>query len=30
MKESGWVRISDDDCKDLHYMYQEQKENDVN
>ncbi|XP_014296261.1 proteasome subunit beta type-5 [Microplitis mediator] len=27
MKETGWVRISDDDCKDLHYMYQEEKKN---
>ncbi|XP_015602055.1 proteasome subunit beta type-5 [Cephus cinctus] len=26
MKSTGWVHISDEDCKDLHYMYQEQKE----
>ncbi|XP_076239245.1 proteasome beta5 subunit [Calliopsis andreniformis] len=26
MKSTGWVRISDDDCKDLHYMYKDQKE----
>ncbi|XP_029048539.1 proteasome subunit beta type-5 [Osmia bicornis bicornis] len=25
MKSTGWVHISDEDCKDLHYMYQEQK-----
>ncbi|XP_063990020.1 proteasome subunit beta type-5 [Diachasmimorpha longicaudata] len=27
MKETGWVHISDEDCKDLHYMYQEEKKN---
>ena len=26
MKSTGWVHISDEDCKDLHYMYAEQKE----
>ncbi|XP_078037042.1 proteasome beta5 subunit [Augochlora pura] len=26
VKSTGWVHISDEDCKDLHYMYQEQKE----
>ncbi|XP_011309100.1 proteasome subunit beta type-5 [Fopius arisanus] len=30
MKETGWVHISDEDCKDLHYMYQEEKQNAVN
>ncbi|XP_076175394.1 proteasome beta5 subunit [Ptiloglossa arizonensis] len=30
MKSTGWVRISDEDCKDLHYMYQEQKEKGLN
>lgn len=25
MKSTGWVHISDEDSKDLHYMYQEQK-----
>ncbi|XP_015524643.1 proteasome subunit beta type-5 [Neodiprion pinetum] len=26
MKSTGWVHISDEDCKDLHYKYQEDKE----
>lgn len=30
MKETGWVRISDQDCKDLHYGYEEQKKNAAN
>ncbi|XP_043264549.1 proteasome subunit beta type-5 [Colletes gigas] len=30
MKSTGWVHISDEDCKDLHYMYQEQKEKGLN
>ncbi|XP_017878775.1 proteasome subunit beta type-5 [Ceratina calcarata] len=30
MKSTGWVHISDQDCKDLHYMYQEQKEKGLN
>ena len=25
MKETGWKRISEDDCKDLHYKYQDEK-----
>ncbi|KZC14130.1 PREDICTED: proteasome subunit beta type-5 [Dufourea novaeangliae] len=25
MKSTGWIHISDEDCKDLHYMYQDQK-----
>ena len=25
MKSTGWVHISDEDCKDLHYAYQEEK-----
>lgn len=25
MKSTGWVHISDEDCKDLHYMYQDEK-----
>ncbi|KAI4483889.1 hypothetical protein M0802_013227 [Mischocyttarus mexicanus] len=25
IKSTGWVHISDEDCKDLHYMYQDQK-----
>jgi len=25
VKETGWKRISDDDCKDLHYRYQDEK-----
>jgi len=25
IKEDGWKYISETDCKDLHYMYQEQK-----
>jgi 20S proteasome subunit beta 5 len=25
MKETGWQRISEDDCKDLHYRYQDEK-----
>ncbi|XP_003694700.1 proteasome subunit beta type-5 [Apis florea] len=30
IKPTGWVHISDEDCKDLHYMYQEQKEKKLN
>ncbi|XP_033329750.1 proteasome beta5 subunit [Megalopta genalis] len=30
VKSTGWVHISDEDCKDLHYMYQEQKEKGTN
>ncbi|XP_076659671.1 proteasome beta5 subunit [Halictus rubicundus] len=30
VKSTGWVHISDQDCKDLHYMYQEQKEKGTN
>ncbi|XP_076628363.1 proteasome beta5 subunit [Colletes latitarsis] len=30
MKSTGWVHISDEDCKDLYYMYQEQKEKGLN
>lgn len=30
MKPTGWVHISDEDCKDLHYMYQDQKEKELN
>ncbi|XP_034945832.1 proteasome subunit beta type-5 [Chelonus insularis] len=30
MKETGWVHISDDDCKDLHYLYQQQREESIN
>lgn len=26
MKSTGWVRISEEDCKDLHFMYADQKE----
>ncbi|KAL7295321.1 hypothetical protein TKK_0011352 [Trichogramma kaykai] len=26
MKSTGWVHISDQDCKDLHYAYAEEKE----
>jgi hypothetical protein len=25
VKETGWKVISEDDCKDLHYRYQEEK-----
>lgn len=25
MKSTGWVHISDEDCKDLHYAYADQK-----
>lgn len=25
MKENGWIKISEDDCKDLHYRYQDEK-----
>ncbi|RZF47731.1 hypothetical protein LSTR_LSTR005995 [Laodelphax striatellus] len=25
IKETGWVKISEQDCMDLHYMYQEQE-----
>lgn len=25
VKENGWVDISVDDCKDLHYKYQDEK-----
>lgn len=25
MKSTGWVHISDQDSKDLHYMYQTEK-----
>jgi len=25
MKSTGWVHISDEDCKDLHYAYEDQK-----
>ena len=25
MKETGWIKISEDDCKDLHYRYQDEK-----
>jgi len=25
VKESGWQRISEDDCKDLHFRYQDEK-----
>jgi hypothetical protein len=27
VKETGWVHISNEDCKDLHYKYQEEKGN---
>lgn len=27
MKSTGWVHISDEDCKDIHYKILEQKEN---
>ncbi|XP_076296420.1 proteasome beta5 subunit [Lasioglossum baleicum] len=30
VKSTGWVHISDEDCKDLHYMYQEQKQKGTN
>ncbi|XP_071864594.1 proteasome beta5 subunit [Bombus fervidus] len=30
MKPTGWVHISDEDCKDLHYMYQNQKQEGLN
>ncbi|XP_043580909.1 proteasome subunit beta type-5 [Bombus pyrosoma] len=30
MKPTGWVHISDEDCKDLHYMYQDQKQEGLN
>ncbi|XP_060821612.1 proteasome subunit beta type-5 [Bombus pascuorum] len=30
MKPTGWVHISDEDCKDLHYMYQDQKQQGLN
>lgn len=30
MKPTGWVHISDEDCKDLHYMYQDQKHGGLN
>ncbi|CAD1470844.1 unnamed protein product [Heterotrigona itama] len=30
MKPTGWVHISDEDCKDLHYMYQDQKQKELN
>ncbi|KAF3430387.1 hypothetical protein E2986_10025 [Frieseomelitta varia] len=30
MKPTGWVHISDEDCKDLHYMYQDQKQKGLN
>lgn len=30
MKPTGWVHISDEDSKDLHYMYQDQKAKGVN
>ncbi|CAG2060243.1 unnamed protein product, partial [Timema podura] len=26
MKSTGWVNISNEDCKDLHYKYQEEKD----
>lgn len=25
MKSTGWVHISDEDCKNLHYTYQAEK-----
>jgi 20S proteasome subunit beta 5 len=25
MKETGWIKISEEDCKDLHYRYQDEK-----
>ncbi|XP_068241210.1 proteasome subunit beta type-5-like [Palaemon carinicauda] len=25
IKENGWIKISEDDCKDLHYKYEEEK-----
>lgn len=27
MKETGWVHIDNNDCNDLHYKYQAEKEN---
>lgn len=27
MKATGWVHIDDNDCNDLHYKYQEEKQN---
>jgi hypothetical protein len=27
IKSSGWVNISNEDCKDLHYKFQEEKGN---
>lgn len=30
MKSTGWVHISDEDCKDLHYAYKEQKDKGLN
>lgn len=27
MKATGWVHIDNNDCNDLHYKYQEEKEN---
>ena len=26
MKETGWVKVSQSNVKDLHYQYQEEKE----
>lgn len=25
MKETGWVKVSEDDVMDLHYKYQDEK-----
>jgi hypothetical protein len=30
MKSTGWVHISDQDCKDLHYVYAKEKIPDEN
>jgi hypothetical protein len=27
MKSTGWVNISNEDCKELHYKFQEEKGN---